>query len=170
MASIPLEWKPSGVVKTDVAAAPWLPSQIFVTTLKDTRSKPELIGENHEDEGRVLTVTTTDNVAAWCKEHLNAVFAGETHGSGPEVFLSGEIERFSVREIDDYNGEALLKLTARTKGGAVVWRGTLRGTISHFGRTYKAYNYDEALSDAVTAAAVQLTKDAAFVQGVKHAR
>ena len=169
MGSIPLEWKPSGDVKINVAAAAFLPSRIVVTSLGDARAKPELIGENHEDENRVLTVTTTDNVAAWCKDHLNTLFAGETHGSGPEILLSGEVERLGVREIDDYLGEVVLKLTARTRGGTVVWHGTLRGNSSHFGRTYKAYNYDESLSDALTAAAGQLTHDGAFVQGMKRA-
>ena len=169
MAPIPLQWKPSGEVKTNVAAAPWLPSKIVVTSLRDTRPHPDLVGENHEDEQRVLTVTTPDNVAGWTKDRLNEVFANETHGSGPEVRLSGEIERLGVREIDDYNGEALLKLTARTPDGKVVWSGTLRGTASHFGRTYKAYNYDESLSDSLTAAAAQLPRDAAFVSGMKRA-
>ena len=116
----------------------------------------------------MLTVTTTDNVAGWVRDRLNEVFAGEPHGSGPEILLSGEIEQLGVRETDDYAGQMLLKLTARTHGGEVVWSGTLRGTISHFGRTYKAYNYDEGLSDSLIAAAGQLTRDAAFLQGMKR--
>ena len=168
MPGVPLEWKPSGDVKLNVPPATYLPSRIVVTSLRDARPKTELVGENHENEARVLTVTTTDSVPVWCKEHLNTLFAGETHGVGPEILLSGEVERFFVRETDDYAGETVLKLTARTRGGEVVWSGTLRGTVSHFGRTYKAYNYDEGLSDSLIAAAGQLTRDAAFIHGMKR--
>ena len=169
MAPIPLQWKPSGVVKMNVAAAPWLPARIVVTSLRDARPHPDLIGVNHEDPHRLLTVSTTDSVPAWCKDRLNALFADALKGNGPEILLSGEVEHFMVDEDNDYVGKVVLKLTARTRSGTVVWTGNLQGDISHFGRTYKAYNYDESMSDALTAAATQLTHDAAFAQGMKRA-
>ena len=106
---------------------------------------------------------------AWCKDRLNALFADAPKGNGPEILLSGEVEHFMVQEENDYVGQVVLKLTARTRSGAVVWSGRLQGDISHFGRTYKAYNYDESVSDAQTVAAAQLTRNAAFVQAMQHA-
>ena len=169
MAPIPLLWKPSGVVKMSVAPDSWLPSRIVVTNLRDARPHPDLIGVNHEDPHHLLTVNTTDSVPTWCKDRLNELFAAAPKGNGPEILLSGEVEHLLVQEDNDYVGNVVLKLTARTRSGTVVWSGDLRGDISHFGRTYKAYNYDESVSDALTAAASQLTRDPAFVSGLKRA-
>ena len=36
MAPVPLQWRPSGEARINVAAAPWLPSRIVVTHLRDS--------------------------------------------------------------------------------------------------------------------------------------
>src|SRR2546430_13927971 len=71
---VPLQWKPTSQVSSfGTSETGQLPIQL--ETFKDTRDKPELIGENREDEGKPpKTVTTADDVGAFISTQMHELF------------------------------------------------------------------------------------------------
>jgi hypothetical protein len=117
----------------------------------DVRKNPPLIAENHEKEP-VRQVTTKDNVAAFVTDHVKETFgkAGiNVVDSGGDVIVSGEIRDFFVNESDQYVGNITVYITVTNTSGKVLWQGIAGGGSTNFGRSYKADNYYETLSNAV---------------------
>ncbi len=117
----------------------------------DVRKNPALIAENHE-KNPVRQVTTKDNVAAFLTDHVKETFskAGlNVVDTGGDVIVSGEIRDFFVNETDQYVGNVTVYVTATNASGKVLWQGVAGGGATNFGRSYKADNYYETLSNAV---------------------
>ena len=117
----------------------------------DVRKNPALIAENHEDD-RVRQVTTKDNVASFVTDHVKDTFskAGiNVVDTGGDFVVSGEIRDFFVNETDQYVGNITVYVTLTDASGKVVWQGVAGGGANNFGRSYKADNYYETLSNAV---------------------
>ena len=117
----------------------------------DVRKNPPLIAENHEKEP-VRQVTTKDNVAAFVTDHVKETFskAGiNVVDNGGDVIVSGEIRDFFVNESDQYVGNITVYITVTNTSGRVLWQGIAGGGSTNFGRSYKADNYYETLSNAV---------------------
>lgn len=117
----------------------------------DVRKNPGLIAENHE-KNPVRQVTTKDNVASFLTDHVKETFgkAGiNVVDSGGDVIVSGEIRDFFVNESEEYVGSVTVYVTVTDKAGKVLWQGVAGGGATNFGRSYKADNYYETLSNAV---------------------
>ncbi|MGO4504795.1 MULTISPECIES: hypothetical protein [unclassified Dyella] len=117
----------------------------------DVRKNPPLIAENHEKEP-ARQVTTKDNVAAFVTDHVKDTFskAGiNVVDSGGDVIVSGEIRDFFVNETEQYVGNVTVYITMTNQSGKVLWQGVAGGGANNFGRSYKADNYYETLSNAV---------------------
>jgi hypothetical protein len=117
----------------------------------DTRKNPALIAENHEKD-KVRQVTTKDNVAVFLTDHVKDTFgkAGiNVVDSGGDVIVSGEIRDFFVNETEQYVGNVTVYVTVTNAAGKVLWQGVAGGGSTNFGRSYKADNYYETLSNAV---------------------
>jgi len=117
----------------------------------DVRKNPPLIAENHEKEP-ARQVTTKDNVAAFVTDHVKDTFskAGiNVVDSGGDVIVSGEIRDFFVNETEQYVGNVTVYVTMTNPAGKVLWQGVAGGGANNFGRSYKADNYYETLSNAV---------------------
>jgi hypothetical protein len=117
----------------------------------DVRKNPPLIAENHE-KAPARQVTTKDNVAAFVTDHVKDTFskAGiHVVDSGGDVIVSGEIRDFFVNETDQYVGNVTVYVTMTNQAGKVLWQGVAGGGANNFGRSYKADNYYETLSNAV---------------------
>jgi hypothetical protein len=103
-----------------------------------------------DDEGHA-EVTTRDDVGSWCSQQLTSLLgkAGvELVPSGADLAISGKVRRFFVDEGDDYVGTVILQITVTDATGREVWSGQAAGAATNWGRTYKAQNYLETLSDA----------------------
>jgi hypothetical protein len=117
----------------------------------DVRKNPALIAENHEKDP-VRQVTTKDNVASFVTDHVKETFgkAGlNVVDNGGDVIVSGEIRDFFVNETDQYVGNITAYVTVSNAAGKVLWQGVAGGGATNFGRSYKADNYYETLSNAV---------------------
>lgn len=117
----------------------------------DVRKNPALIAENHEKDP-VRQVTTKDNVASFVTDHVKETFgkAGlNVVDNGGDVIVSGEIRDFFVNETDQYVGNITAYVTVTNAAGKVLWQGVAGGGATNFGRSYKADNYYETLSNAV---------------------
>ena len=133
----------------------------------DVRKNPALIAENHE-KTQVRQVTTKDDVATYVGDHVKETFskAGlSVVDSGGDVIVSGEIRDFFVNEGEEYVGSVTIYTTVTDAKGKVLWQGVAGGGASNFGRSYKADNYYETLSNSVLKASSSLLNS----QGFHHA-
>jgi len=161
---IPLVWKPTdtkggGVINltglTDV--------KIRIDPFTDTRTDLAKFGENQEDK-TPKPVTTSGSVAEFCTQNVQKLlkqFGFSVVPDGGDFALSGEVVEFMVIETNTYKGEARFKLTLR-RGNNVEWTGVAAGTASHFGRSLRAENYYETISDSVLSAVRNIAQDEAF--------
>ena len=138
-----------------------------VQPLTDARKDATRIGENREDENehKILTVTTRDDVPKFCTEHLETVLGDLGLNTGQTtdgLSLAGEVIQFFVTERNTYVGDVRLKLRLVRPNGDVLWTGLVAGSEEHWGRSYKAENYYETLSDSLVVAAFNLLKEDGF--------
>ncbi len=81
--------------------------------------------------------------------HIGSAVGYGVVESGGAVIIKGEVRQFFVRETGTYNSEVGVKLTVVSRDGRTLWNGLASGDATRFGRSYKAENYYEVLSDAV---------------------
>lgn len=153
LSNIPLVWSPTqsfaefGAVDLNGIGK----VKVQFNGFTDVRKNPPLIAENHE-KAPARQVTTKDNVAAFVTDHVKETFgkAGiNVVDSGGDVIVSGEIRDFFVNETDQYVGNVTVYVTMTNQAGKVLWQGVAGGGANNFGRSYKADNYYETLSNAV---------------------
>jgi hypothetical protein len=173
---IPMVWKPTDVVTVPPPVAAPQRTTIALRPLMDRRQNPAAIGENREDadEGKILPVTSRDEIGAWCTDRLMVLLTqgGYTlvDGDQADLTLSGEVLQFYVVETSTYKSTVSLRLTLSNRDGQVVWSGVGTGTKQRFGRSYKAENYYEVLSDAYLGAVQELLVQPTFQSTlVEHA-
>lgn len=153
LSNIPLVWSPTqsfaefGAIDLNGIGN----VKVQFNAFTDARKNLALIAENHEKEPP-RQVTTKDNVASFLTDHVKETFgkAGlDVVDSGGDVVVSGEIRDFFVNETDQYVGNITVYVTLTNTSGKVLWQGVAGGGASNFGRSYKADNYYETLSNAV---------------------
>lgn len=159
---IPLEWKPTSDLR--LGTMQMTASTVTIAPFTDGRENKEAIGENRED-AVPKPVTTTDDVGTFVSTHMRALFdrAGiKTVDSDGDVTIEGEVRQFFVREESTYKSTVVIHLTVLDKGGKTLWTGLGSGDATRFGRSYKAENYYEVLSDAVVNTVSSMMQDAGF--------
>jgi hypothetical protein len=164
LGGIPLVWKPTELKDTGVVNLTGITGvKIQIQPFVDTRADKAKFGENQQ--GAVFKpVTTSGNAADFCTRN----FANELRRFGfsvvqdqGDVVLGGEILEFMVIETGTYKGDVRLKLTVE-KNGNTEWTGVTSGTSKRFGRSYKAENYYETISDSLLHAVQNLAQDEGF--------
>jgi hypothetical protein len=146
---IPLEWRPTSNLR--LGTAQMTAATVTIAAFADGRDNKTSIGENREDSEPRL-VTTDDDVGAFVSAHMLQLFdeAGiKTVDSGGSATIKGEVKKFFVREGDTYKSEVAVQLVVSDPQGKTLWKGLASGEATRFGRSYKAENYYEVLSDAV---------------------
>jgi hypothetical protein len=166
--NIPLKWTPTSTLgemgAIDVSGA-LLTTKIHLDAFVDTRQNPSLIAENREKAGKIRPVTTSGDVAAFVTDHLRQSLHGaglNTVDGGADVNISGEIRQFFVTEVNTYDGEISLLIHVKDGGGKELWTGAVTGGATRWGRSYKAENYYEAISDMVLRATYNLLANPGF--------
>src|ERR1700734_2049669 len=171
---IPLVWKPTdplGSLGPLNLGGPVISTPLHVDTLVDTRNNPSMIAENQEKPDKPLPVTTSGDVAAFVTDHMKDTLhvAGLNVVDGPgDMTLSGEIRQFFVTETSTNHSELSLVMHLKDAHGKEVWSGAVAGGAERFGRSYKAENYYETLSDAVLRATQNLLSNPAFTDAFPH--
>jgi hypothetical protein len=159
---IPLEWKPTS--KLLLGTTPMTTSTVTIWNFTDGRDNKENIGENRE-ENEPRPVTTTDDVGAFVGLHIRQLFdeAGiKTIDSNGAVTVTGEVKKFFAREGNTYKSEVVLQLIVSDPEGKTLWKGLASGEATRFGRSYKAENYYEVLSDALVNTVSSMLQAAEF--------
>lgn len=164
--NIPLKWTPTSTfteMGTLNLSGPLITMKTHIDTLVDTRQNPPLVGENREHPDKVRTVTTSSDVATFVTDHLKDTLHGaglNLVDSGADITISGEIRQFFVTEVNTYDGEVSLLLHVRNGAGKELWTGVVSGDATRWGRSYKADNYYEAMSNMLLRAAYNLLDNA----------
>lgn len=146
---IPLEWRPTSTLR--LGTTQMTTAAVSFAKFTDGRDNKEAIGENREEE-EPRPVTTSDDVGAFVGLHIRQLFdeAGfKTLDANGAVTITGEVKKFFAREGNTYKSEVTLQLSVSDQQGKILWKGLASGEATRFGRSYKAENYYEVLSDAV---------------------
>jgi len=164
--NIPLVWKPTtSVAKFGVIDLTGLSdTKVQIDPVADNRGERGFIGQNSEKQP-ARKVTTQDSVAAFATEHMKELFSGagiSVVDSGGSAVLKSEIQQFFVDETETYKGDVRFKISVTDAGGKLVWSGITGGTATRFGRSYKADNYYETLSDSFIQAVFNLLHNPGF--------
>ena len=173
--NIPLKWSPTSTLaemgQVDLTA-PDLAVKVHFDTLVDARQNPTLIAMNTEKPDKPRQVTTSGDVGAFLTEHLKDTLrgAGLSVVDGPgDVTMSGEIRQFFVNEVNVYRGEVSIVIHVKNSAGKEIWSGMVGGDAERFGRSYRADNYYEVLSDTLLRAAHNLLANPGFHEALeKH--
>jgi hypothetical protein len=110
-------------------------------------------------------VTTSTDVAAFVTDHVKESLraAGLNIVDGPaDITVSGELRQFFVTEMSTYKGEVSMIIHVKNSAGKEVWTGAVGGDAERFGRSYKAENYYEVMSDMVLRASFNLLSNPGF--------
>lgn len=159
--NIPLQWKPTSSFSqmgTIDLSGGTIATKIHFDPLVDARQNPALVAENRE-KAEVRQVTTSSDVAAFVTDHLKDTVrsAGlSVVDAAADVTVSGEIRKFFVAEDSTYNGEISLMIHVKDGAGKELWSGVINGDATRFGRSYKAENYFEVMSDMLLRATYNL--------------
>jgi hypothetical protein len=166
--NIPLKWTPTSTLVsmgTIDLSGNIVTTSIHFEALTDARQNPSLIGENRENANKFRQVTTTSDVAAFVTDH----FKESLHAAGlnivdgaADVTISGELRQFFVTETTTYKGEVSVILHVKNSAGKDLWTGVVGGDSGRFGRSYKADNYYETVSDMVLRASYNLLSNQGF--------
>jgi len=159
---IPLQWRPTSDLQ--LGALEMSQTTIHFEAFQDVRQNKQAIGENLEDD-KPKPVTTADDVGAFVGNHMRELFdhAGlKTVDGSAAVTIKGEVTQFFVRETGSYKSELAVHVTVVSSDGKTLWGGTATGDASRFGRSYKAENYYEVLSDAIVNAVSSMLQSQQF--------
>ncbi|MGA2778464.1 MAG: hypothetical protein ABSF94_12985 [Steroidobacteraceae bacterium] len=168
LANIALMWTPTSSfmsMGTIDLTGNIVATSIHFETLVDARQNPSLIAENREKSNRYRQVTTSTDVAAFVTDHVKESLraAGLNIVDGPaDITVSGELRQFFVTEMSTYKGEVSMIIHVKNSAGKEVWTGAVGGDAERFGRSYKAENYYEVMSDMVLRASFNLLSNPGF--------
>jgi len=165
--NIPLEWSPTSTLSewgaVDLSGAT-ITTKIHWDGFTDTRENPSLVAENRE-KAKVRSLTTSSDVPAFVSDHMKDSVHGaglNVVDSGADVNVSGEIRKFMVTETGTYNGEISVLIHVKNSAGKELWTGIISGDATRWGRSYKAANYFETMSNMILSATYNLLNNAGF--------
>ena len=172
--NVPLVWMPEKHPRASAGAASeaFLKTKLNVAPMKDLRQNPKQIGENRE-KTPARPVTTSTDVAAFVTDQFKVLVTGAgltVVDSVENAIINGEIQKFFVTETEDYVGNVTLHIVATDTAGKTLWDGVASGESSRVGRSYRADNYYQSLSDALTVATSHLLQDSGFQAAVAGKR
>jgi hypothetical protein len=172
--NIPLKWSPTqtlGDMGPVDLSGPVLTTRIHIDTFTDKRQNTTVVAENREKPAKIRTVTTSTNIPEFVTQHMKDIMHGAgvqtVDGSDAEVTISGEVREFFVTETDQYRGTLGLFVTARNSQSKEIWSGIILGGAENFGRSYKADNYYETMSNMVLRATYNLLANPGFHQALQ---
>lgn len=172
--NIPLVWKPTDTITAldPIDLTVFQNTSFTIKPFNDVRGTPLEIGTNVEkrSSGRILYVTTRDNVAEWLTDRFGKILSAfdlAVVKDGGTMSLEADIVKFYVTEESLYKADIGLKIRARSKSGDILWQGMIAVSSKRWGSSYKAENYYEALSNACIDVVYSLLKNDSFLQAVK---
>ncbi len=172
MTGVALEWTPTSTLAESMGALNLLPlkdAKVWIAPFTDSRDDKALIAENRE-KAQPRPVTTKDDVAAFLGAHAKDLYreAGLSLAASEAdatVVVKAEVARCMVIEQDTYKGSVNLVIEV-DRNGKPLWRGTVLGEATRWGRSYKLENYYEAISDSLMDAVGKSLKSQSFLDAL----
>jgi hypothetical protein len=171
LTDVPLVWKAdnNALLSDSTTLTVLLTHKIKLEPFGDSRSNKQEIGKNIE-KAEVRTVTTKDNVAAWCTERMKDIlrqYGMSVVENDATVIIKAELINFYVTESSVYSAIVTLRVSASDPKGKVLWQGVISAEAQRFGRSYKLENYQESLSYAFLDAVKTLLNNQGFNAAIK---
>jgi hypothetical protein len=162
----PLVWKPTTNIASvgSVDLTGLANTKLQVANVVDGRQNRALLGQNKE-KSTPRIITTPDDVPAFVTGHMKEIISATgitVADSAPTRILKTELKQFYVEETDTYKGDVRMVVTLTDASGKSLWNGTTGGSATRFGRSYKAENYYETLSDSLIEAVFNLVRNPGF--------
>jgi hypothetical protein len=189
---ISLEWLPSaaedGAAAPDVDLSRLAGVRIRIDRFGDARpGTAGVVGENRAGPGPALEVTTDGDVPAFVTDHFLAILRAQklpvvddrllremgadiVDKKAIQVRLRGEVRQFLVTETEHCDAEVRLGVVVEDSQGRPIWTGTSAGRAGRIARSYKAADYQGALSDALLEATRQLLRSPDFLHALEGRR
>lgn len=169
--NIPLVWKPTteSISIGSAELAELQNARIRIDPASDRRENAAVIGQNRENKTR--QVTTADDVPAFVAKRMELLMSAagvNVVDGGATATLKPELRQFFVDETNTYQAEVVLGVTLTDPTGKVLWSGLTNGAATRFGRSFKADNYYETLSDSLVGAVQQLLQNRGFRQALEE--
>jgi hypothetical protein len=171
--NMPLKWTPKESIGSmgplDLSGA-LLSTKIRIDAFTDARPDAATVAENRE-KSQPRPVTTSSDVPVFIADHMKEAMRAlglSVVDSGGDVSLSAEVRQFFVTETNTYQGSVSLSVHLKNAAGKEIWSGVVLGTAEHFGRSYKAENYDETFSDMVLHTTYNLLANPAFHEALAN--
>jgi hypothetical protein len=166
LTDVPLVWKAdnNALFSDSTTITGLLTHKIKLAPFDDSRPNKQEIGKNIE-KAEVRTVTTKDNVAAWCTERMKDIlrqYGLSVVENDVTVVIKTELINFYVTESNLYEAIVTLRVSASDPNGKVLWQGLISAQTKRFGRSYKLENYQESLSYAFLDAVKTLLNNQEF--------
>ena len=163
---IPLLWMPTiGMFSIGSAELAELQNaRLQIAPVTDKRENAALIGQNRKEQ-TPRQVTTPDDVSAFVTNRMKALMSAagiKVVDSGDTAILKTELRQFFVDETNTYQAEVILRVTLTDPNGDVLWSGLTSGAAARRGRSHKADNYYQTLSDSLVGAVQQLIQNRGF--------
>lgn len=145
--------------------------KIYFEEVKDTRSKPRVIGENREDKDKTIQIVTSEDDGA--RKFVLSVLKNEFRDNGFKVeesideaqkIIRGTLLKFWTIEESRYNSETEVRIEVKDKAGAVYFNRTFSGEGTNRGRSLSEVNYQESFSNAVARMVDKIFSDAEFLK------
>jgi hypothetical protein len=160
-----LEWLQSDVADPALSQAGVTLRPLALGPLADGRSgNPQLVGENHEKAPKIAEVLASGSVPGFVHQALRrrlTVWGIPLEERAP-IVLKGELLRLFVTETDMYEAEARIRFRLENRSGTILWENIAAGSSRRWGRSLKAENYNERITEALHACYVSLVNDKGF--------
>jgi hypothetical protein len=157
--NIVLKWSPNEKQSMPVLDTTGGILPVALPPMVDKRDKGKQIGENNEGKD-IVPVYTMSDVPAFVRERVTAqlktIGLDVTAADRGDRVLKSELTEFWVSEGKRYHGSIGLRVSLTDAGGKELWSAVLNGSSDNFGRSLKAENYNESLSDAIQDLAAKL--------------
>ena len=166
---VPLDYRPTDRMK--LGGLDVVPGVRLAVSVVDARADTAAIGQNAEGSppvpiyagGPSPDVFVRDGVA---RELANAGIPVESDPHAANKGLTLRLQRFWTDETSTYKTSILASAELTDASGRSLWRGQVTGNNKRFGRSLKAENYQETLSDAVVDLVQNMLHDPAFGQAL----
>jgi hypothetical protein len=171
--TVDLEFKPRDNVKVHPKNVP--SGKIFFEPVQDTRSNPKTIGENLENKDKKVTIKASNNNeptnfvrSVLIKEFRDKKFSVEDNAGAAAKIIAGTLIKFWTVETSQYDSQTQLKIDVKDRTGRVHFSRTYTGVGKNRGRSLSDINYDESISNSMTALVDKVFSDQDFLEALSE--
>jgi hypothetical protein len=148
--------------------------KVFIEPILDERDNKDAIGQNTEEENKPPVMihagegpTPMEFIRQeLLKEFTNNNLSVADSPAAAKRIITLRLLRFWTVEANTYRAEVRCGVEVKDSGGTVLWKGSVAGTNSRFGRSLKPENYQQCFSDGTIAMIGKLLSNPEFQNAI----